>query len=175
MAKVSMTFRIDAELAKRLKEHVAKSGGNLTQAEVIESALADRFAVKDGTKLLAKVNENQQTAVTLVKEQSQSLAKFQSEVGQVIVGYKKQIQTDVARLEQTTQQELRGTTAGLRTMESQMAQAIGTLRQIEHAVEQHAKARLEAWQYVTIGTLMGFAILGLVSSVWWTMRWAGAI
>src|SRR5690349_6483636 len=106
-SKVPMTFRIDAELAKRLKDHVAKSGGKLTQAEVIESALADRFAVKDGTKLLAKVNENQQTALTLVKEQTEALEEFQKQVRGGINGFANRMHTDVDRLDRSVQQEMR--------------------------------------------------------------------
>jgi hypothetical protein len=173
MTKVACTFRLDAELVKRLKDSAARSGGKISQAEIVESALADRFAVKDGAKLLAKVNQDQSTALTLVKEQTEALTKFQAEVGQVIVGYKKQVMTDVSRLEQTTTQELRSATASVRTVEHQVADMIGTLRQIEDSVQRHAQARLEAWQYLVLGIVLGFSLLGVASTVWWAMRYSG--
>lgn len=165
-----MTFRIDAELAKRLKESVAKSGGKLTQAEVIESALADRFAVKDGTKLLAKVNQDQATAVTLVKEQSQQLAEFQTKVRDGINGFAKRMHDDVARLEQTTMQEMRGTAANVSTLQSQMAGMVGTLRQVEYHVQQTTEARLSMLHWLGLVGLIALAIVGVVAigaGIWW--------
>jgi hypothetical protein len=163
MAKVSMTFRIDSELAKRLKEYVAKSGGKLTQAEVIESSLADRFAVKDGTKLLAKVNQDQATALTLVKEQTEALEEFQEKVAGGINAYSKRLHNDVEQLERSVQQEMRGTVASVNAMQSQMASFIGTLRQVEYHVQQTAEARLSALHIVG---LIGQVFLAMVGAAW---------
>jgi predicted transcriptional regulator len=175
MAKTSVTFRLDSELATRLKDAAEKSGGKLTQVQIVEAALADKFAIKDSGRLLAKVNESQQTALTLVKEQSSALAEFQQKVSTGINAYSKRLHDDVSRLEQTTTQELRSATASVRTVEHQVADMIGTLRQIEDSVQRHAQARLEAWQYVTIGVMMGFSLLGVASVVWWVLRWSGRI
>jgi hypothetical protein len=173
MTKVACTFRLDAELVKRLKDTSTRSGGKISQAEIVESALADRFAVKDGTKLLAKVSQDQQTALTIYKEQSQALTAYQERFTEVANNNARKVAEKVAALQQTTTQELRGNTASVNTMQQQMAQAISTLRQIENSVQEHAKARLEAWQYIAVGVMMGFALLGAASFVWWLMRYSG--
>jgi hypothetical protein len=175
MAKTPVTFRLDSEIVKRLKDAAARSGGKISQAEIVESALADRFAVRDGTKLLAKVNQDQSTALTLVKEQSTALAEFQQKVSSGINVYSKRLHDDVEHLDQTVRSEMRSAVASLTTLQTQMSGMIGTLRQIENSVQENAKARLEAWQLVTLGILTGFAILGAASVVWWLMRWSGRI
>lgn len=161
MAKVSMTFRIDAELAKRLKESVAKSGGKLTQAEVIESALADRFAVKDGTRLLAKVNQDQATAVTLVKEQSQQLAEFQEKIRTGINGFAQRMHTEVTHLQATTDQKLSDNTASIRTMQGQVSGMEMTMRKVENVMERAAESRLGLLHWIGI---FGFGLFSLVGT-----------
>lgn len=161
--KVSMTFRLDAELAKRLKESAAKSGGKLTQVDIIESALADRFAVKDGTKLLAKVNQDQGTALTLVKEQTAVLTEFREKVSSGINAYSKRLHDDVDQLGRSVTQEMRSTTASVTALQSQMANMVGTLRQVEHHVQQTAESRLSVLHWLGLVGLFAFALIGVAA------------
>lgn len=163
MAKTSVTFRLDSELAARLKETAEKSGGKLTQVQIIESALADKFAVRDSGKLLARVNESQQTALTLVKEQSEALTEFQEKVRNGINGFATRLHNDVTQLQTTTQQELRSTNASVTTLQSQMAGMIGSMRQVEHYVQQTAEARLSVLHWLGLVGLFAFALIGVAA------------
>lgn len=160
MAKVSVTFRLDSELAARLKETAEKSGGKLTQVQIVEAALADKFAVRDSGKLLAKVNESQQTALTLVKEQSAALTEFQAKVRDGINTFALEMRGDVEHLEDTVTKEMKGTSASVHALQQQVASMIGTLRQVEHGVQQAAETRMAGWQWLTIGILLGLATFG---------------
>ena len=160
MAKTSVTFRLDSELAARLKDAAEKSGGKLTQVQIVEAALADKFAVRDSGRLLAKVNESQQTALTLVKEQSTALTEFQEKVRTGISGFATRLHDDVEQLERSVTQEMRGTNASVNALQQQVAGMIGTMRQIEHGVQQAAETRLATWQLLALGILIGLATFG---------------
>lgn len=161
--KVSVTFRLDSELAARLKDAATKSGGKLTQVEIVESALADKFAIKDSGKLLAKVNESQQTALTLVKEQSQQLTEFREKIATGINSYSKRLHDDVEVLGRSVTQEMRSTTASVTALQSQMANMVGTLRQVEHHVQQTAEARLSVLHWLGLVGLFAFALIGVAA------------
>lgn len=180
--KEAATFRLDPTLLARLKEAALKSAGKLSQAEIVESALADRFAVKDGIKKLNDVSEKQATMVTKMDALTERYGTFEGEVKAVVRNHKDQVKQALANLETVTRNALSGNTASIATMQQQMASATSTLRQIEQniqrierQVEQHAQARLDAWQMIAVGVMMGFSLLGVASVVWWLMRWSGRI
>ena len=163
MVKQAVTFRLDAELVKRLKDTAAKSGGKLSQAEIVESALADRFAVKDGTKLLAKVNQDQATAVTLVKEQSAALEAFKDQVRAGITNYTQRMHQEVAQLQSATDQKLSDNTASIRTMQNQMSAMEMTMRQVEHVMGQAAEGRLGVLHWLGLVGLVALALIGVAA------------
>ena len=77
---------------------------------------------------------------------------------------------DVARLEQTTMQEMRGTAANVSTLQSQMAGMVGTLRQVEYHVQQTTEARLSMLHWLGLVGLIALAIVGVVAigaGIWW--------
>lgn len=163
MTKESVTFRLEPELVKRLRDTAAKSGGKLTQAEIVESALADRFAVRDGTKLLAKVNQDQATALTLVKEQTQAIEDFKERVKTGINGYAQRMHDDITKLQTTTQQELRSTTASVTALQSQMAGIVATMRQVEYAMERTAESKLSLLHWLGLVGLVLSSVIGVAA------------
>jgi predicted transcriptional regulator len=163
MVKTSVTFRLDSELAARLKDAAEKSGGKLTQVQIVEAALADKFAIRDSGRLLAKVNESQQTALTLVKEQSTALAEFQQKVSTGINAYSKRLHDDVESLERSVTQEMRSTAANVTTLQSQMAGMVGTLRQVEYHVQQTAENRLSVLHWLGLIGLLCFSLVGVAA------------
>jgi hypothetical protein len=84
MSTIKATFRLSPELLVRLKDAAAKSGGKLSQADIVEKALAEYFDGKETIKSLQSVHQDQKTTVTELRAQQQEFSELKEQLAAVL-------------------------------------------------------------------------------------------